>query len=180
VALDPALEVSAIVVYPFGFRWPEGAYRSFELSQRLIDLVLDKAGDLALVFGPSEFNVYKPLDNNAWAASNVVALFPQYGLSAHKAVVLRPWAEKRQATSQKELYDATGKTTGRTTVQEVTYIGHVEILQPSTRQVVVEEQGEAQTRTRGFAIARRVACSSCPAVCTSSPRATGSGWAQGI
>jgi hypothetical protein len=142
--LDPALEISAIVVYPFGFRWPEGAYRSFELSQRLIDVVLDKAGDQALVFGPSEFHVYKPQDDNAWAASNAVALFPQYGLSAHKALVLRPWAEKRQATSQKELYDANGKPKGRSTVQEVTYFGHVELLHPSTRQVIVEELGEAQ------------------------------------
>lgn len=144
VAVDPNLEVSAIAVYPFGFRWPEGAYRSFELSQRLIEVVLDKAGDQALVFGPSEFQVYKPQDDNAFAASNLVGLFPAYNLSAHKVVVLRPWAERRQATSQKELYDANGKRKGISTVQEVTYEGHVEILHPSTRQVIVEAQGEAQ------------------------------------
>jgi hypothetical protein len=144
VAIDASLKVSAVAVYPFGFRWPQGAYRSFELSQRLIDVVLKRAGDQVLVFGPSEFKVYRPLDDHAWAASNVVGLFPQYGLSAHKAVVLRPWAERRQATSQRELYDSQGKPKGISTVQEITYIGHVEIIHPSTAAVLVEESGLAQ------------------------------------
>jgi hypothetical protein len=142
-AIPADLEVQAVIVYPFGFRWPEPAYRSFELSQRLIDLALDKYGEDALFFGPSEFKVYRAEDDNAWAASNAVSLFPEYRLSVHKGIVLRPWAERRQATSQKELYDATGKVKGITTVQETTYIGHVELLHPSTRTVVVEVTGEA-------------------------------------
>jgi hypothetical protein len=140
--LPPDLEINAIAVYPFGFRWPEGAYRSFELSQKLIEVALDRVGDDALLFGPSEFRVYRPQDDNAWAASNLVSLFPAYHLSAHKAAVLRPWAEQRRFQSQREVSDAKGKHLGMKTVVEITYVGHVEVILPSTQQMLVEETGE--------------------------------------
>lgn len=144
VAVPAELRVSAVAVYPFGFRWPEPAYRSFELSQRLIDVALEGWGDRALFFGPSEFKVYRAQDDNAWAASNAVSLLPPYALSVHQAVILRPWAEKRQTSSQKELFNDKGKAVGATVMQEVTYLGHVEIIHPSTRTTVVELSGEAQ------------------------------------
>ena len=62
--IPPELTAHAVMVYPFGFRWPEPAWRSFELSQRLIDVALAEAGEQALFFGPSEFKVYRPQEDS--------------------------------------------------------------------------------------------------------------------
>ncbi|MDY7229784.1 hypothetical protein [Hyalangium rubrum] len=138
------LSASAVMVYPFLFRWPEPAFRSFELSQRLIDVALAEAGESALFFGPSEFKVYRPEDDNAWAASNAVTRLVPYGVRPEQALVLRAWAERRTQSGQGELLDAQGRTVGQSTVEETTYLGHVEVLHPSTRQRVLEVSGEAQ------------------------------------
>ncbi len=140
----PGRKVSVVAVYPFGFRWEEPPYRSFELSQRLIDAATEEAGDQFLFFGPSEFKVYRHHDDNAWAASTVVTLLPGAGLKPEQAVVLRPWAERRVHAGQKELLDAKGKPVGVSSQLETTYVGHVEVLHPTTRDWVVEVVGETQ------------------------------------
>lgn len=138
------LSASAVLVYPFLFRWPEPAYRSFELSQRLIDVALSEAGEQALFFGPSEFKVYRPEDDNAWAASTAVTLLVPYGIRPEQALVLRPWAERRIQSGQGELLDAKGRPVGQSTVEETTYQGHVEVLHPSTHHRVLEISGEVK------------------------------------
>lgn len=138
------LSASAVMVYPFLFRWPEPAWRSFELSQRLIDVALAEAGSRALFFGPSEFKVYRPEDDNAWAASNAVTRLAPYGVRPEQALVLRAWAERRTQSGQGELLDSQGRTVGQSTVEETTYLGHVELLHPSTGQRVLEVSGEAK------------------------------------
>lgn len=138
------LSASAVMVYPFQFRWPERAYRSFELSQRLIDVALAEAGERALFFGPSEFKVYRPDDDNAWAASTAVPLLVPYGVRPEQALVLRPWAERRVQSGQRELLDDKGRPMGQSTVEEMTYMGHVEVLHPSTQRRVLEISGEVQ------------------------------------
>jgi hypothetical protein len=138
----PGTTVHAAAVYPFGFRWDERAYRSFELSQRLIRVLEDKLGEQVLMFGPSEFKVFRPQDDNAWVATNVVSLLPSVSLRAENAVVLRPWAERRLFTSQKELLDAKGRHVGMTTVQETTFIGHIEVLHPSSQEMLVDVSSE--------------------------------------
>ncbi|MBI3181234.1 MAG: hypothetical protein HYZ28_03725 [Myxococcales bacterium] len=140
----PSLKISAVAVYPFVFRWEEPAYRSFELSQKLIDAVAPKGGDYFRLYGPSEFKVYRPDDDNAWAATSAVALLPSAGLVPDQAVVLRPVAEKRVQSGQKEVLDAKGRPLGTAAVQEVTYIGRVEILHPTTGDMVVEVRGQAE------------------------------------
>jgi hypothetical protein len=132
-----------VVVYPFGFRWPEPAWRSFELSQRLIDEALAESGEQALFFGPSEFKVYRPQEDNAWAASNAVARLATHGLRAEQALVLRPWAERRAQSVQRELQDAKGHAVGVGTAEETVYLGHVEVLHPSSGRLLVEVTGEA-------------------------------------
>ena len=139
------LSASAVVVYPFLFRWPEPAFRSFELSQRLIDVALGEAGQRAFFFGPSEFKLYRPEEDNAWAASNAVTLLPAYGVRPEQALVLRAWAERRTQSAQGELLDAKGRAVGQSTVEETTYLGHVELLHPSTRQRVLELSGEVKS-----------------------------------
>lgn len=142
-SLPESLTASAVVVYPFGFRWEAPAWRTFELSQRLIDVALAEAGERALFFGPSEFKVYRATDDNAWAASNAVTLLAPYGVRPDGALVLRAWAERRVQSGQRELLDARGKTVGQSTVEETAYLGHVEVVHPSTQQVVLELSGEA-------------------------------------
>jgi hypothetical protein len=142
-AIPPELTAHAVMVYPFGFRWPEPAWRSFELSQRLIDVALAEAGEQALFFGPSEFKVYRPLDDNAWVASNAVSRLVSYGVRPEQALVLRPWAERRVHSVQRELHDAAGRPMGAGTVEETTFLGHVEVLHPSSGRVLVEVTGEA-------------------------------------
>ncbi len=143
-SIPPELTAHTVLVYPFGFRWPEPAWRSFELSQRLIDTALDEAGETALFFGPSEFKVYRPQDDNAWVASDAVSRLASQGLRADQALVLRPWAERRVQSAQRELQDAQGRPMGVSTVDETTFQGHVEVLHPSSGRVLVEVTGEAK------------------------------------
>ncbi|MFZ5470702.1 MAG: hypothetical protein ACOZIN_14820 [Myxococcota bacterium] len=143
VDLPGELLVLAVAVYPFGFRWDEPAYRSFELSHRLIESAKAAANDRLFFFGPSEFKVFRPQDDNAWASSSVVSRLPACGVRPERAMVLRPWAEKRVHTAQKELYDGKGRAVGMAAVQETIYLGHVEVLHPSSQKVVVELTGEA-------------------------------------
>ncbi|HZI16841.1 MAG TPA: hypothetical protein VE153_41120 [Myxococcus sp.] len=137
------LGVSAVVVYPFGFRWGAPAWREVELSQRLVGVALAEAGDKALFFGPSEVRVYRPEDDNAWAASDAVTLLASQGVRQEAAVVLRAWAERRVQGGQRELVDNRGATVGRSAQEDVVYLGHVEVLHPATRKVVLEVSGDA-------------------------------------
>jgi hypothetical protein len=143
--LPSGLSASAVMVYPFLFRWPEPAWRSFELSQRLIDVALVEAGERTLFFGPSEFTVYRPDEDNAWAASNAVTRLAAYSVRPEEALVLRAWAERRTQSGQGELLDSQGRTVGQTTVEEISYVGHVEILHPSSHQRVLDVWGEARS-----------------------------------
>ncbi|XXF80428.1 hypothetical protein P2318_11940 [Myxococcaceae bacterium GXIMD 01537] len=142
--LPATLSASAVVVYPLGFRWDAPEWRSRELTQRLIDTALAGAGERALFFGPSEVKVYRASDDNAWAASNAVTVFTPYGIRPEAALVLRTWAEKRVQSGQGELLDGQGRTVGHSSVEEATYLGHVEVVHPSTQQVVLELTGEAR------------------------------------
>ncbi|MFL5357923.1 hypothetical protein [Archangium sp.] len=141
-AVPPELTAHAVVVYPFGFRWPEPAWRSFELSQRLISEALAVYGEQALFFGPSEFKLYRPQDDNAWVASNALSRLVSYGVRPEAGLVLRPWAERRVQTLQRELHDAQGRPVGSGAGEETTFLGHVEVLHPSSGRVLVEVTGE--------------------------------------
>ncbi|MFY0565914.1 hypothetical protein ACN28E_18985 [Archangium lansingense] len=141
--IPPELTAHAVMVYPFGFRWPEPAWRSFELSQRLIDVALAEAGEQALFFGPSEFKVYRPQEDNAWVASNAVSRLVSSGVRPDQALVLRPWAERRVHSVQRESHDVAGRRVGTGSVEETAFLGHVEVLHPSSGRVLVEVTGEA-------------------------------------
>lgn len=137
------LGASAVVVYPFVFRWETPAWRAVELSQRLVDVALSEAGDQALFFGPTEVRVYRPGADDAWAASDAVAVLTPYGVRPDAALVLRPRAERSVQSGQRELLDSRGHTVGRGAQEAVVYRGTVEVLHPATRQVVLEVSGEA-------------------------------------
>src|SRR5260370_22082320 len=141
--VPPDLGVSAVFVYPFAFRWEEPAYRCFELSQRLVAVAIRRRGEAAMVFGPSEFKVYRLDDANPWASSNAVSLLPPLRIRPERAIVLRPSAQRRALASGKELVNPAGQKAGATRSRQVTYLGRIELLHPSNRQLFAEGSGQA-------------------------------------
>ena len=141
----PGFRVKGAAVYPFAFRWEEPPYRSFELAQRLIDVGLQEAGGRVAFFGPSEFKVLKADADAAWVGSTALPLMAQAGVPAEQAVVLRAWAEKRVNSSTQAVQDAKGRAAGTGATEATTYVGHVEVLHPSSGQQVLELQAEVTT-----------------------------------
>lgn len=130
--------VSAAAVYPFGFKWEEPGYRAFELSQRLVEVGLAANGDLVSYFGPSEFRIIRAEEDRAWVGSTALPLLTRSGVKAEQAVVVRPWAEKRVNTSSQEAEDAKGRARGRSNASLTTYLAHVEVVHPSSGQVILD------------------------------------------
>lgn len=133
--------MAAIAVYPFGFRWEEPAHRSFEVSQQLLLEGLRLTQHRLRFFGPPEFQVYRP-EADTWVGNNLVSVLPAALVSAEQTFILRPWAERRIESSQKQLTDAEGKPKGTVRVEEVTYVAHLEVLHPSSGDKVIELSGE--------------------------------------
>ncbi len=138
------LELTTAFVYPFDFKWEEPVYRRFELSQLLLEQALRHSGDRFAFFGPSEFKVMKPADNGAWVASTALPLLVGSGRRADQGVIIRPWAERRTNSSVQEAVDKKGKSAGMATMEETIYLGHVEVVHPSSGQVLVEVSSEVK------------------------------------
>ncbi|MCC6334115.1 MAG: hypothetical protein IT380_09035 [Myxococcales bacterium] len=134
--------VSSVVVYPVRLTGTRAlGWREFELGQRLVDAGLAKYGGQLAFFGPSEFQVTK-WQEVSWTASTVV---PQVIRSGHKpdeAVVLRATAERRVASSAMERRDADDKAKGGIVTEEVTWVCELELLRPSTGEVLVNFAGQ--------------------------------------
>jgi hypothetical protein len=137
----PGLKLSAIGVYPFGFRWDEPAYRSFELSHRLIEVARKEVGEKLYLFGPPDFKVLRQGEDNAWAATTFLTLLPGVAVRPENAAVLRAWAEKNLIAQQGEVLDKRGRRIGQAVSQELSYVGHVEVIHPSSSEVLVEVTG---------------------------------------
>ena len=143
------LDLVAAFVYPFGFRWEEPAYRSFELSQRMTNAAVAEGGDLFSFWGPGEFRVLRIEDDAAWVATTALPLLSQTGARPDQGIIFRPWAEQRVSSSQQEASDAKGRARGGSANAETLYIGHVEVVHPSTHEVLLE--ADAQVRVDPFA-----------------------------
>ncbi|WP_240359877.1 hypothetical protein [Pyxidicoccus trucidator] len=137
------LGVAAVVVYPVVLRWEAPAWRAVEVSQRLVDVALAEASAEALFFGPTEVRVYSPEADDAWAASDAVAVLAPYGVRPEGALVLRARAERRVQAGQREMLDSRGRSVGQSVNEAVVYLGTVEVLHPASRTVVLEVSGEA-------------------------------------
>lgn len=136
------LRIKAIAVYPFGFRWGEPPYRSFELSHRLLDVASKQVGNQVYLFGPCDFRTLRADDDNVLAASTVGEHLPTYEVRPGELVVLRPWAERRVNASSKTLLDAKGRAVGAQRTEEVTYVGHLEVVHTTSRKVLFELRAE--------------------------------------
>lgn len=143
-AVPESLGASAVVVQPFGFQWAEPDWRAVELSQRLVNVALAQTGDAALFFGPTELQVARPGEDGGHGLTRaVVATLASYGVQPDGLMVLRPSAEKRIQSGERELIDTEGYTVGQSATEVVMYVGRVEVLHPATHEVVLEVFGEA-------------------------------------
>jgi hypothetical protein len=141
---DIPVEVTTAFVYPFDYRWDEPVYRKFELGQRLTEEAVKAGGEQFAFYGPSEFKVMKPNDNGAWVATTALPLLVGAGRRADQGVIIRSWAERRKNSSVQEAFDKKGKSKGMATMEETTYLGHVEVVHPSTQQVLIEVSSEVK------------------------------------
>jgi hypothetical protein len=137
------LHAQLIALYPFGFRWQEPAYRSFELSQHLVDRALQSSGEHVMFLGPSEFVVMRD-DDRAWVSTDILPQLAALHVQPEEAVVARPWAERLVMASQQEMSDAKGRRMGAGNAEQVTYRGHLELLHPSSGTVLAELIADAQ------------------------------------
>ncbi len=138
------LEITTAFIYPFGFRWEEPVYRRFELTQRLIDAAIRRGGDRLAFFGPSEFKVMRASDDGAWVASTALPLLLASAQRPEQGVIIRAWAEKESNSSTHEVLDKKGKRAGSASTEETRYLGHVEVVHPSSGQVLIEVTGEVK------------------------------------
>ncbi|MBK7858756.1 MAG: hypothetical protein IPJ65_09065 [Archangiaceae bacterium] len=138
------LEVLGVAVYPVAFRWDEPAYRSYELSQRLIAAGLEVAAERFSFWGPSEFKVMRADDDAAWVASTALPLLTGTGARPDQGLVIRPWAEKRVTSSMQEAQDARGRRAGGSNSEETIYVAHLEVVHPSTHELLLEAEAEVK------------------------------------
>jgi len=138
------LVVSTVVVYPVRLTGtaPLG-WREFELGQRLVDVGLARYGGQLAFFGPSEFQVSN-WKLAAWTASTVVPMVIRSGRKPDEAVIVRATAEKRVASSAMERRDKDDLAKGGVVTEEVTWVCEVELVRPSTGEVLAEYQGEVK------------------------------------
>jgi hypothetical protein len=136
------LTVSTVVVYPVRLTGtPSPGWREFELGQRLVDVGLASHGGRLAFFGPSEFRVSR-WEQPSWTASTVVPQLFRAGRRPDETLVLRATAEKRVATSAMERRDAKGLAEDGVVAEEVTWVCAVELVRPSTGEVLGEVTGQ--------------------------------------
>lgn len=136
------LTVSTVVVYPVRLTGTQPlAWREFELGQRLVGVGLAKYGGRLAFFGPSEFQVSR-WNEAAWTASTVVPQLIRGGRKPNETLVLRTTAEKRVANSAMERRDADDLAKGGIVTEEVTWVCSLELVRPSTGEVLGEFTGQ--------------------------------------
>lgn len=144
VRLESSQAVTTVLVYPVGFRWSEPLYRSFDLSERLVHAGIDTLPERLLFFGPTEFRVLRADDNHVWAATDALPLIRGLSIDPETVLALRPWVEKRMASSEKEIYSARGNKAGQEHMEETLLEGHVELVHPASREILAEFSLEVQ------------------------------------
>lgn len=133
------LTVAAVVVYPVRFTGgTQPPWRTWELSERVISAGLMAAGSQLALFGPSEFQIKRWEDEGAWVASTAVPLLVKSGVLPERALVLRATAERRVGSQSQEARDAKGRARAGSTSEETTWVCSVEVLHPSSGQVLAE------------------------------------------
>jgi hypothetical protein len=133
------VEISTVVVYPVELLLEEpDPFSELALAQRVIDACIQSHGHQLAFFGPTEFEIKRREERNAWVASNAVPLLVQNLQDPKKSVVLRTRLEKRKTSQMHEIRDAKGRSAGMASGEVIEWIGQVEIVHPSSGTVIFE------------------------------------------
>jgi len=117
-----------------------GAGDTAALGQRLTAVTLDAVSGEALVWAGVEVQVLHA-ERRDWTANTAVPLLRTADIRPEQAVVLRARVASGEASSQQEVQGASGSAVGK--AAELHWRATVEILQPSTGQLLVETSSEA-------------------------------------
>lgn len=136
-SVDSTLRVSAVVLEPV-----QGVASgdTSALGQRLTAVTLAAVSGDALVWAGSEVHMLHP-DRMDWTATSAVPLLRAADIRPEQAVVLRARVVSGQGSSQQLVQGSSGAAVGATA--ELHWRATVEILQPSTGQLLVATSAEA-------------------------------------
>jgi hypothetical protein len=138
--LPTPTEIGAVVVYPVETLGMDehSAWNDVALAQRLIDAGLGTLGTRLAFFGPTEFEVKRASENNAWVTSTAVALLVKNLQRPEKCLVLRTRLERRKNSQIHEKFDAKGRAVALSSGESVEWLGSVELIHPSSATVIFE------------------------------------------
>ncbi len=122
------LPARLVAVYPFGLRWKAPAYRGYELGMDEVAAVLADGRLSAL--GPSEVRVLDFESDALFAATDLSSSLPGWRLPPGAVLGLRGWAEKRETSGSRVLYDRMGRPVGQQREADVEIVVHEELLGP--------------------------------------------------
>jgi hypothetical protein len=132
-----------LAVYPVLFRFPVSGYESYDRGRKLAEQLSARTG--RLVYGPGEFRLEQPHDDDLHRATNLQAALrfskerrPE-GLYGVRVLV-----EQRVATATRVAYDAAGRVRGATAEQEVEVAVRVSLLALHGEAPVLELEGSAK------------------------------------
>lgn len=139
---ETPLTVSAIVIPAVRLTGTDApGWRRYELAQRQVQLGLRACGERIAFFGPTEVQISR-WDEPGWLGNTAVPALARAGVPVDQAVLIRSTAELRQASTTQEREDATGAAKGGVASQETQWLVTVEVLHPSSRQVIAELSGQ--------------------------------------
>ena len=135
---ESPISVSAVVITPVRITGAQGpGWRRFELAQRQVEIGLRDCGDRLAFFGPSEVQITR-WEEPGWLGNTAVPLLARAALPVDQAVLIRTTVEQRLASSTQEREDAKGLAKGGVASQETTWLLTLELLHPSSRQILAE------------------------------------------
>ncbi len=137
-AAPPHLAVSVIAIAPLRLTGTSPQeWRSFELTQRQMNVALQQCGTRLAFFGPSEVQISR-WDEPGWLGNNAVPVITRHPIPLEQVLLLRTTAEQRVATATQEREDAKGRHKAGAVVQETTWLLTLELIHPSSRQTLAE------------------------------------------
>jgi len=136
--------LQALAVYPFTYRYDHQPYQIYEKTQDAIAALV--ASGKMLVIGDDEFKIYPQHvgSDDPYATSTLMVAVHEMGLDRERIGVIRGWVEERVESTQKAAYTKSGRGAGKAAVYAATLICHLELLQPSTKKVLLEMSGEIE------------------------------------
>lgn len=137
-SVDTSLRLAAVVLEPVRGAQAED---TTALGQRLTAVTLEAVGGQAMVWAGAEVQVLHP-ERHDWTANTAVPLLRAAAIGPEQGVVVQARVESAQAASQQEVRGASGSAVGA--AAELRWRATVEVLQPSTGQVLVETSAEAR------------------------------------